>query len=760
LSGQQATIPAGSKLGVRVRAVSGTSTAMATYWGSTADTAGTGTSGVLTVTEVEDDIDYTDGTRYTKTLAISYAGDGILPYRFFANDGTNNATGDPTSDSNLTITNASVLNWTGETNFESDGVNPGVNPNTSPSGTTFQFRVKFTDATNTAPTSIQAWVDLDDDEVYDVGEKFGMTETYTDGKLYYHDQVVSTVGDDDIIDYRFYATNANGDSIGDPTSSNTFVLNNAPTLAWTGETNYSFDGADPDQAPSGSTFTFRVDYTDADNDAPTSMQVWIDADDSGTYEAGEKHDMTATDGGDTTYTDGKRYTYDKALSSAGDDTLSYLFYATDGTDAATGDPVTGGSVSITETLTVPGQYGTIQAAINVSSTGDTILVSDGTYSENIDFIGKNVTVISVNGSGSTTIQGESGNNDAVVSFENGEGSGAVLDGFTIDNQAANSLTRGIYISGAAPTIQNSIIENNSADGNNGGGVYIDNGAPSFDNVTIRSNSAANRSGCGMYIMGAAGGVTITNSTIGGSGTPNTCPNGTGGGIYYTGATTGTLSISDSTISYNQGEANAGGIYINNVDTTTNITNTTITNNYTGSSGYGGGIYATDAPISITGGSVSDNTAGVNRGGGGIFLGGGSTVNTITGTTINSNTAGSFGGGGIYLTGTGTALNISKCNIRGNEVVTDGGGIYLAAGTSATITSCTITGNLTTDAFNGDGGGVYDGGTATIYSSTIAGNYGGENGGGLRANGTTIVDNSIIWGNDAPLTGPQISGTPS
>ena len=39
---------------------------------------------------------------------------------------------------------------------------------------------------------------------------------------------------------------------------------------------------------------------------------------------------------------------------------------------------------------VPGQYLTILAAINASSNGDTILVEPGTYTENINFRGKNI----------------------------------------------------------------------------------------------------------------------------------------------------------------------------------------------------------------------------------------------------------------------------------------------------------------------------------------------------------------------------------
>jgi hypothetical protein len=51
LTGQSATIPAGNKLGLLIRAISGTSSNMEVYYGSAADVAGTGTSGVLIVDE-------------------------------------------------------------------------------------------------------------------------------------------------------------------------------------------------------------------------------------------------------------------------------------------------------------------------------------------------------------------------------------------------------------------------------------------------------------------------------------------------------------------------------------------------------------------------------------------------------------------------------------------------------------------------------------------------------------------------------------
>ena len=48
-----------------------------------------------------------------------------------------------------------------------------------------------------------------------------------------------------------------------------------------------------------------------------------------------------------------------------------------------------------------GDYTTIQAAINGASDGDTITVGAGTYAEAIDLGGKNLTISSSSGSGST-----------------------------------------------------------------------------------------------------------------------------------------------------------------------------------------------------------------------------------------------------------------------------------------------------------------------------------------------------------------------
>jgi hypothetical protein len=81
----------------------------------------------------------------------------------------------------------------------------------------------------------------------------------------------------------------------------------------------------------------------------------------------------------------------------------------------------------------PARYVTIQGAIYYAADGDTIVVDDGMYAENLDFYGRNLTLRSANGADTCVIQDDSPMNSPrpVVTFENGETNDAVLDGFTI-----------------------------------------------------------------------------------------------------------------------------------------------------------------------------------------------------------------------------------------------------------------------------------------------------------------------------------------
>jgi pectin methylesterase-like acyl-CoA thioesterase len=83
-----------------------------------------------------------------------------------------------------------------------------------------------------------------------------------------------------------------------------------------------------------------------------------------------------------------------------------------------------------KTIHVPGEYSTIQAAINASSDSDIILVDPGTYSENIRYYGKAITVKSDQGPWVTTIEGikQYGH---TIEFIDGESQSSIIEEFTI-----------------------------------------------------------------------------------------------------------------------------------------------------------------------------------------------------------------------------------------------------------------------------------------------------------------------------------------
>ena len=86
-------------------------------------------------------------------------------------------------------------------------------------------------------------------------------------------------------------------------------------------------------------------------------------------------------------------------------------------------------------LYVPSEYATIQEAIDAAWFGQTVQVAAGTYVENINFNGKNISVIGAD-QATTIIDGDS--SEAVVMFRNGEARSALLKNFTITNGNASN----------------------------------------------------------------------------------------------------------------------------------------------------------------------------------------------------------------------------------------------------------------------------------------------------------------------------------
>lgn len=160
----------------------------------------------------------------------------------------------------------------------------------------------------------------------------------------------------------------------------------------------------------------------------------------------------------------------------------------------------GAGLTSATVIHVPGDQPTIQAGINATNTGDTVLVADGTYmgdgNKNLDFGGREITVTSENGAENCIINCQSSGQG--VYFHSGETSSSILRGFTI-TLGNSSYGGGINITNASPKIVRCIIASNN--GYYGGGVYISNADPTIINCTIASNTATD--GGAIYSTNAA-----------------------------------------------------------------------------------------------------------------------------------------------------------------------------------------------------------------------------------------------------------------
>jgi hypothetical protein len=262
-----------------------------------------------------------------------------------------------------------------------------------------------------------------------------------------------------------------------------------------------------------------------------------------------------------------------------------------------------GSFAQATVINVPTDQPTIQDAIDVAENGDTVLVAPGTYLENINFSGKDITVKSSNGNKVTIIDG--GHNNSVVTFDSSEGRKAVLRGFTIQNGEANSNTDfeggGISISSASPTITGNILKHNNAV-NGGGGIAVQ-----FSSALVQGNLVENNSQTPGYSGGTGGGGIAVNGTgsaqiIGNTIQNNSWASSNGGGIVLLDAGTPTLknNIIDGNVADSEGEG--GGILIESESNAVIVQNLI----YNNSAGQGSGIYF-NVPEGYSGPVLINNT---------------------------------------------------------------------------------------------------------------------------------------------------------
>jgi Bacterial Ig-like domain len=253
------------------------------------------------------------------------------------------------------------------------------------------------------------------------------------------------------------------------------------------------------------------------------------------------------------------------------------------------------------------------------------------------------------------------------------------------------------------------------DDRGGGGILNDGAATLTITDSIISGNTGSRGG-GIRNFGT---LTITNSTIGTSDSPNTAT-AEGGAIRND----GTLVVSNSTLSANFSNGRAGAIHNEGF---LDVTNSTFSGNRADGGDGGGAIFNK---------CTLDDDSNCIEGTGEV---------TVTGSTFSGNSAG-ISGGAINNQRT---LTVTNSTFSGNRAP-DGGGIYNRGG-AATVNNSTFSDNRA----NLRGGGIFPdttffGETTTITNSTISGNIAQTSGGGVYNNdGLTEIEFSTITKNTAP-----------
>jgi len=351
----------------------------------------------------------------------------------------------------------------------------------------------------------------------------------------------------------------------------------------------------------------------------------------------------------------------------------------------------------------------IQDAVDAAGSGDTVLVTNGTYNTGAFgrvgdtpcriFIDKSITVRSVNGSGSTTIEGKGpcGANAIRCAYV---GTDAALVGFTLRSGYTLSAGDWHYQSG--------------------GGVYI-NGAGIVSDCKIEWNRA-NLYGGGFY---SEDGGTLQNCTIANNKAETVNQSLGGGGIMV-----GKGHLQNCTIANNTSESNAGGLHLENGE-----------------------------PITLYGCVIRDNTANVYYGGG-IHANMG--TNLVTDCEVRNNSAPGKGGG--ICAQSGTKVVAQQCVVSNNTSGSSGAGLFQVEALDCTIThntagngaggmqgggasNCEIVNN------NGSSGGGAS--EATLDHCTIKWNYASSQGGGTYKGN---IDNCTIAYNNAYIGGGAYYGT--
>jgi hypothetical protein len=243
-----------------------------------------------------------------------------------------------------------------------------------------------------------------------------------------------------------------------------------------------------------------------------------------------------------------------------------------------------------QTVTVPGSFQTIQAAIAAAPQAEMriVIVGAGTFNGPIDFLGKRI-VLRGAGAGQTIIQQLQGTTGrSVVTFSGGEPATASLERVTVRGGTTGSpvvpgssslVGGGLFASNSAARVRDVVFESNGA--GFGGGAYAYQSTTVFERCTFRNNVAAefgggvqffrgacqlvdcivasntaNVRGGGMHAVGGSGHVVLRTSI-----TDNAAPTAAGLSWVPFGDANAQLTVRDTQVRLNAATTGPGGIGI-------------------------------------------------------------------------------------------------------------------------------------------------------------------------------------------------------
>lgn len=223
------------------------------------------------------------------------------------------------------------------------------------------------------------------------------------------------------------------------------------------------------------------------------------------------------------------------------------------------------STLMAATLVVPDDYPHIQQAIGASADGDTVLVMQGFYVENIDFLDRNIVLTSDDWSDSGVVICGTGSG-SVVTIAGGQDSTARIEGFSIINgTGTGGAGGGVMCANTSPSIVSNFIHSNhvwSSSTVTGGGIHAWGGSPVIHDNHLQSNSISSsgvystRRGGGIYLS-ACSNVSVEGNIFEGNYASSAATGSSGGGIHLEGCTG---EVIGNTFTGN-GAAFGGGLYL-------------------------------------------------------------------------------------------------------------------------------------------------------------------------------------------------------